>query len=221
MKCIGNEKVLYIIGGHSTALEIKEVFDYFYRGVYSVIYNVIAPGENTALGNTVFDPDLDGYLKRNSEIYFITGMTNPELKNRYRLLFKDYGGVEVNCIHPTSYISASARIGKGVYCGPYSVISSRAVIEDGSFINIHASVGHDCHIGKDCCINPGARVSGNVSLGDRTLVGANSCIFQGIKIGSDCAVDAMTYVERDIGDVMICTSRMGGLKVYKNKFIQY
>lgn len=213
-------KSLFVIGGSSTAFEIRETFEQFYKDEYDVMYNVVSAMDNCPIAGIVHDPDLEDCLGKCSEIYFIIGVTNAKLKERFRILFENRGGVEVNCIHPTSYISASARIGKGVYRGPYSVISSRAVIEDGSFINIHASVGHDCHVGKDCCINPGARISGNVSLGDRTLVGANSCIYQGITIGSDCAVDAMTYVERDIGNAMMCTSRMGGLKVYKNKFTQ-
>lgn len=213
-------KILFIVGGHSTALEIREIFEQFYPDDYDAIYNVIGVGESCPLHNVIFDSDIKDYLERYSAIYFCIGMSSIKLKNQFRLLFQKNNGIEVNCIHPTSIVSASARIGKGIYLAPYSVISSNAVIDDGTFVNIHASIGHDCHIGKDCCINPGARISGNVTIGDRTLIGANSCVYQGITVGKDCFIDAMTYIERDIDNAMMCTNRMGSFRVYKNNVMR-
>lgn len=213
-------KILFIVGGHSTALEIREIFEQFYPDDYDAIYNVIGVGESCPLHNVIFDSDIKDYLERHSAIYFCIGMSSIKLKNQFRLLFQKNNGIEVNCIHPTSIVSASARIGKGIYLAPYSVISSNAVIDDGTFVNIHASIGHDCHIGKDCCINPGARISGNVTIGDRTLIGANSCVYQGITVGEDCFIDAMTYIERDIDNAMMCTNRMGSFRVYKNNVMR-
>ena len=84
-------------------------------------------------------------------------------------------------------------------------------------MNIGVSVGHDAVVGDDCIFNPGARISGHCQIGSRTLFGANSFIFQGRTVGEDCAIDALTYIDRDIEDKKPCTSNVGGMKVFKNR----
>lgn len=210
------KKILYIVGGNSTALEIREIFDQYYSNDYALIYNVIGDDENTSLTNVIRDSELEAHLTDKSEIYFIIGVTNIRLKDKFRSFFTKHAGIETNCIHPKSYISPSAQLGKGIYIAAFSVVSSKAKVGDGTFININVSVGHDSIIGKDCCLNPGVRISGHVSVGNATLIGANSCVFQGKSIGINCAIDAMTYIERNIEDAKMCTCRMGGLRIYNN-----
>lgn len=210
-------KTLFIIGGNSTAIEIREIFDVFYSNEYTSIYNIIGNEESTSLTNVIHDSELVDFLENMSEIYFIIGVTNIKLKNKFRTIFEKYSGIEINCIHPQSYIAPSAQLGKGIYIAAFSVISSNAKISNGAFININVSIGHDSSIGQDCCINPGARVSGHVVINDRTLIGANAFIFQGVSVGADCAIDAMSYIRHNIQDFKMCTTR-NELKIFTNRF---
>ena len=194
-------KTLLIIGGSSTAIEIRECADLFYHDKFEHIYNVIGDTETSSLPNVIHDCDIDKLLVEN-DIAFIIGFTNQKLR---RLFYDKLSQcAPVSIVHPTAVVSPSANIGEGSY---------------GCIINIGASIGHDAMIGDNCIINPGARISGNCSVGSRTLIGANAFIFQGKSIGADCAIDALTYIDRDIDEKKLCTSNVGVMKVYKNRQI--
>ena len=206
-------KTLLIIGGSSTAIEIRECADLFYHDKFEHIYNVIGDTETSSLPNVIHDCDIDKFIVEN-DIAFIIGFTNQKL----RRLFNDKLSqcTPVSIVHPTAVVSPSANIGEGTYVGATAVVSSNAVIGNGCIINIGASIGHDAILGDNCVINPGARISGNCSVGSRTLIGANVFVFQGKSIGSDCAIDALTYIDRNIDEKKLCTGNTGALKIFKN-----
>lgn len=206
-------KTLLIIGGSSTAIEIRECADLFYRDKFEHIYNVIGDTETSSLPNVIHDSDIDKFIVEN-DIAFIIGFTNQKM----RRLFNDKLSqcTPVSIVHPTAVVSPSANIGVGSYIGATAVVSSNAVIGNGCIINIGASIGHDAILGDNCIVNPGARISGNCKIGARTLFGANSFIFQGKEAGEDCAIDALTYIDRDIEDKKLCTNNARRVIIYKN-----
>lgn len=206
---------LLIIGGSSTALEIRECADLYYKEQFTSIYNVIGDNEEVYIENVIKDSELDAFLLANANISFIIGFTNQKLKR----FFYDKLSITklVSIVHPTSVIFPSAIIGDGSYIGATAVVSSNAVVGKCCLINIGTSIGHDVQIGDDCILNPGVRISGHCKVGDRTLIGANSFIFQSKVIGNDCAIDAMTYIDRDIEDGKLCTGNVGGLKIFRNR----
>ena len=206
---------LLIIGGSSTALEIRECVDLYYKEQFTSIYNVIGDNEETCIENVIRDSELDAFLLVNANISCIIGFTNQKL----RRFFYDKLSIAklVSIIHPTSVISPSATIGAGSYIAATAVVSSNAVVGRGCLISIGVSVGHDVQIGDDCILNPGVRISGHCKVGSRTLIGANSFIFQFKIVGEDCAIDAMTYIDRNIEDTKLCTSNVSGLKVFEKR----
>lgn len=208
-------KTLLIIGGSSTALEIRECADLFYKDKFESIYNVIGDNEESYLDNVIHDSELDTFII-NKNIAYIIGFTNQKLKRLFSEKLCE--ATKATIIHPTSFISPSAKVGSGSFVGATAVVSSNASIGEGCIVNIGVSIGHDAFVGDNCIFNPGARVSGNCKIGARTLFGANAFIFQGKMVGEDCAIDALTYVDRDIEDKKLCTNNTGGLKIYKNRF---
>lgn len=207
--------ILLIIGGSSTALEIRECAEMYYMNQYNSIYNLIGDNDKSTYLNIVRDSCLDDFLLKNNNVYYIIGFTNQKLRAIFNKKLSSSKSISI--IHPTAFISPTALIKDGSYIGAMAVISSNAVVGKGCLINIGASIGHDSQIGDDCIINPGVRISGHCIIGNRTLIGANSFVFQGKKIGEDCAIDAMTYIDRDIEDKKLCTSNVGCLKVFKNR----
>lgn len=207
---------LFIIGGRSTAFEIREVIDYFFPTSYHCVYNVISDEEESKLQNTVRDSDLKAFLDASESISYILGITNYKLRVHFKKLFQEVGGEEVNVIHPKACLMPSVKLGIGNYIAANAVISSCAEIGDSNIINYNVTIGHDAMIGNGCIFNPGARVSGNVKIGNNCLLGANSFIFQGLTIGVNCSIDALTYIDRSVADNQMCTSIQGNLRVYKN-----
>lgn len=211
-----NKRSLLIIGGSSTALEIRECVDSFYKNKFSEIFNVIGDNEETTIQNVIRDSELDVFLSNNYDISYILGFTNQNLRHYFTEKLSNAHLVSI--MHPTSFIYPTAKIKEGTYIGPGVVVSSNAIVGMRCLINIGVSVGHDAIIGNDCIINPGVRISGFCNIGDRTLIGANSFVFQSKRIGMDCSIDAMTYIDRDIEDKKLCTSNVSGLKVLNKRF---
>lgn len=207
------KKELLIIGGKSTALEIYDVVFNYFKDMYSKIVFVI--GDNESMHDSfeyIKDSELEQYISNHNCCYIIS-FANHKLRVKFAYLFNNYGISPINVIHPSAIISKSANIGLGNYIAAGSIISFNTTINNHNIINFSCTIGHDVVINDHCIINPGARISGNVEIGSRVLVGTNSMIFQGVKIGNDCLIDALTYVDRNIEDNMICSSKQ--LKVFK------
>lgn len=198
---------LLIFGGESTALEIFETIETHCADDFSKVLLVIRDGEKIdSAYNFINDSEVKSYVKKN-RCFYIIGFTNQNLRKQMQDTMKSLSVKPTNIIHPSSTIFNSARIGAGNYIGANTVISHKAKISNHCIININSTIGHNSIIESNCIILPGARVGGNVSLGKRVLIGSNSFILQGKSIGDDCLVDALTYVDRDISNNNICTSK--------------
>lgn len=207
---------LYIIGGASTALEIRETIDLI-DNPYDCIVNVVADGESCRY-SFIEDGKLIDHLRISKKKSFIIGFINQKLRKKfYDLLIANNAEPANNIIHPSAFVSKSAKLGRGNYLACNAVVSSEAELVDFNIINLNVTIGHNTKIGSNCIFNPGARISGNCKVGNRCLFGANSFIFQSKTIGDDCAIDALTYIDRDIEDKKLCTNNIGALKVYKNR----
>ena len=196
---------LFIIGGQSTALEIRETVELIDNG-FEDILNVVADNESCQY-SFIHDKDLEAKLENTDKIFFIIGFTNIKLKNKYRTLFSERGGIEYSVIHPQSYIAKSTVIGKGVYVAAFADVSTNSVIGDGCLINYQVTIGHDSIIGEDCTFNPGAKIGGRSKIEKNCLLGANSFVLQGLHIAHDTKVDALTYVKTNIDVPSVCKSK--------------
>lgn len=205
---------LYIIGGASTALEIRETVD-MVKNDYDCVVNVIENGGSCRY-SFVEDDGLIDHLRQSINKSYIIGFTDQKLRAKYRALMEENGALATNVIHPTALISKSATIGNGNYVAAYSIISSEASVGNHNLVNLSVTLGHNTEIGNDNIFNPGARISGCVEIGDRCLFGANAFVYQGVRICSDCAIDAMTYLNQNLEEPCICTSNTG-FKKYINR----
>ncbi|MCJ7802022.1 MAG: UDP-3-O-(3-hydroxymyristoyl)glucosamine N-acyltransferase, partial [Candidatus Marinimicrobia bacterium] len=81
-------------------------------------------------------------------------------------------------IHPTTVIHTSAKTGKNVNIGAFSVIGKNVEIADGTTIHNNVSIGDNVIIGTNVTIFP------QVSIHSRTNIGNNVIIDMGTVIGS-------------------------------------
>ncbi|MCH9616848.1 MAG: UDP-3-O-acylglucosamine N-acyltransferase [Chlamydiia bacterium] len=91
------------------------------------------------------------------------------------LLLEDHSQTGFSDIHPTACVHPSAKIGKNVQLGPYVVIDRDVVIEDGTEIRAHVSIGPKSTIGKDSLIHPNVVVREDCHLGKRVIL-QPSCV---------------------------------------------
>jgi sugar O-acyltransferase (sialic acid O-acetyltransferase NeuD family) len=103
-------------------------------------------------------------------------------------------------IHPSAWVSPSAKLGAGSVVFAQAAIQSQAVIGIGAILNTGCSVDHDAQLGDGVHICPGARLAGEVQMGDRSWIGIGASVIQQIRIGADVTVGAGAAVVRDLPD---------------------
>jgi len=101
-------------------------------------------------------------------------------------------------VHPTAWLSPSAKIGRGVCIGAHAVVNARAQVADGAIINSAAVVEHDCQIGEHAHVGPNAALGGDVVVGGFTLIGVGASVRPAVKIGERCVVGAGAVVVADV-----------------------
>ncbi len=121
-------------------------------------------------------------------------------------------------IQEPSFISASAKIGEGVFIGAFSYIGDN--VEIGNNVKIHPQVflGNDVKIGDNTILHPGVKIyhqcliGKNVTIHAGTVIGSdgfgfapqqdgtykkipqigNVVVGDGVEIGSNCSIDRAT-----------------------------
>lgn len=114
-----------------------------------------------------------------------------------------YDNCFTTAIHPSAIISSSAVIGDGSVLMPGAIIQAEVHIGRHCIINTGATIDHECQIGDYVHIAPGATLCGNVTVGEGTLIGVGSKVIPGVKIGKWCIIGAGSVVIRDIPDGMV------------------
>ncbi len=106
----------------------------------------------------------------------------------------------LSVIHPTAWVSPSARIGNGVYIGANAVVNARAVVADHVILNTGAIVEHECAIGTGTHIAPNATLGGAARVGTFALVGLGASVLPGVTVGARAVVGAGAVVTKPVAD---------------------
>ncbi len=76
-------------------------------------------------------------------------------------------------------VSRSARLGDGVYVGPFASLADGVVVGEDSYIGAGARVGENVEIGSGCFIHPNCVLYADVEIGSRVILHA------GVVVGAD------------------------------------
>lgn len=106
----------------------------------------------------------------------------------------------INCIHPNSYISSTAKIGLGNIICFGVFINSDARLGDFNLVNTYAIIEHDCLVGDFNHIAPKTTLCGGITVGNLNLLGAGTTIIPGKSIGSSNIIGAMSAIINNIQD---------------------
>ena len=118
-----------------------------------------------------------------------------ELLRNWKLLEMDSKfGV---AIHPFSSVSPKAKIGEGSVICAGAVICADAVIGKHCIINTCASVDHDSVLQDFVHIAPGAHLCGGVQVGEGGFVGTGVCLPPGFKLAEWTLIKARRFKPED------------------------
>jgi len=101
-------------------------------------------------------------------------------------------------IAETTWISATATIGRGVIIAPQCVVSANAVVGDHVLLNIGSSVSHDTVIGDFVTLSPGVAIAGRCTVGAGVFIGIGAFVSDGITIAPGSVIGAGAVVVENI-----------------------
>lgn len=142
---------------------------------------------------------IPGHVIR-TDCSYIIGIANLEYRRRFVELYLERGATFATLVHPTAYISPSAKLGNGIVIGPMANIGPNVEIGDFTLINSRCSLGHDTKIGRFNFISPNVCFSGFTRIGDENLFGINSASIPGIKVGNRNRIMAGMVLDKPVGD---------------------
>lgn len=106
----------------------------------------------------------------------------------------------VTVIHPSAIFGKNIRLGKGVFIGAQSFISSSCSIGDFCLVHQKAHLGLHNHMGDFSSISLGSITGGLVNIGKCSAVTVHATINDRIKIGRHSVVGSGSLVLNDIPD---------------------
>lgn len=110
----------------------------------------------------------------------------------------DWGVTPSSCIASTAWIAPDARLGRGLFISPGSVIMTGAALADNVMINTCSSVDHDTVVGEDSQITLGVTIGASIAIGKGCYFGIKSAAVSGVRIDDQVMVMAGAVVSADI-----------------------
>lgn len=98
--------------------------------------------------------DFSKYINEYS--YAFVGIGNHELRMNWINILTKAGYKIPVLIHPTAFVSPSAKIYEGSIVGAKAVVNTNVVIEKGCIISIGVLIDHDSYVSQYSHINTGA-----------------------------------------------------------------
>lgn len=121
----------------------------------------------------------------------------------------------ISLFHPFSQISSRSKIGEGTVVIGGALINADAHIGRHVIINTNSSVGHDVCLENFVHIAPNVALAGHVHIGEGTFVGMGASVLPGIKIGKWCVIGAGTVVMNDVPDGATVVGNPGKITTVK------
>ncbi|MEM6806086.1 MAG: acetyltransferase, partial [Bacteroidota bacterium] len=149
------------------------------------------------LGN---EEELESWERKNLPEFFIAIGDN---HIREKITIGNHPAINENLatiIHPLSYVSPTAQIGKGTMVAAQVAINAQAKIGKACICNTGSIIEHECQIGNFVHIAPGATLCGNVEVGNGSLIGANAVVKPGISIGEKAIIGAGAVIVKPVPD---------------------
>jgi sugar O-acyltransferase (sialic acid O-acetyltransferase NeuD family) len=129
---------------------------------------------------------------------FVISAGSPVVRRTLAERLTSRGATFITLVHPTAYVSPTARIGTGCLVSPFASVGSRAEVGDHILLVMYASIAHDCTVGSFCSFSPYSAVAGGSVVGPGVFLGAHALVTPVMHIGRDSKIAAGAVVYRDV-----------------------
>jgi|AntRauTorcE11897_2_1112592.scaffolds.fasta_scaffold05198_5 bifunctional N-acetylglucosamine-1-phosphate-uridyltransferase/glucosamine-1-phosphate-acetyltransferase GlmU-like protein len=103
----------------------------------------------------------------------------------------------VTFIHDSCVVSPNARIGKGVFIGPFSSVLQQSEIKDFCCIEAYCLVSHYVIMQKNCIMHSGVLIGGRTTIGERCVFGFKSSVSNKVSVADDVEVCGFSNLTKD------------------------
>lgn len=191
---------LVIYGAGAGAANLAEAIDL--QGIYKVVCFVDdSPGDRlTHCGLPVFSANRLSEIASAGVSALACGVAQANVRKTIMGIADTHGLELPSIIHPTAFVSVTAKIGRGCYVKAGAIIDSNCIVGDMCIIDNGATLAHDNEIADCVHFAPMATTGGSVSVGHSTVVGIGASIGTGVTIGSRCIVSVGSAVTKNIND---------------------
>ena len=117
------------------------------------------------------------FCDENTVIYPAFGDNEIRLSWLERLLQEDISVATI--VHPTAYVSPTAKLGAGTVVLPRAVVNTGCEIKEGCILNIGALLDHDCILEAGVHLCPGAIVKAQNRIPTGTKLESGTVILNG------------------------------------------
>ncbi|MGI4795994.1 MAG: acetyltransferase [Janthinobacterium lividum] len=189
-----------LVGGGAFARELHDWFTPGFRATGDRFIGYLDDGDSPMRGTGHDLPQLgtiEGYTAVAGH-NLVMAVSAPAAKQL--LVAKLGASCFARLIHPTAWVSASARIGQGAIIALNTDISANATVGDFATVNGYSSVGHDACLGDFATLSGYVDLTGYADIGRATFVGSGACILPKVKLGASCTIGAGSVVVRSVGD---------------------
>jgi sugar O-acyltransferase (sialic acid O-acetyltransferase NeuD family) len=191
------ENPVIIFGANYIGRAAKEIFEK--NGV--VVYGFLDDDkklhnkeidEATVLGAT----DDDGFLKlisKKTEAFI--AVDDNKLRKTLTKMLNDVRHVQpVNAVHPQAMVSTKAEIGYGNFIDGGAQVAVGAKVGSHCMIHTNAVIGVEAVLGNFVQVGAGSSIGAGANVGDEVFIGAGVTIVAGISIGKGARVGAGSVV---------------------------
>lgn len=180
---------MYIIGAGGHGKVVAEIAELLNKSIHLFV------DANTAITKLWEYPVVASFPENNSSAVIAIG------DNRVRKAISSTFNAHYTCLfHPFSQISSRCNIGEGTVVISGAVINADAKIGRHVIINTNSSVGHDVCLEDFVHIAPNAALAGHVHVGEGTFVGMGASVLNGVHIGKWCVIGAGAVVLQNVPD---------------------
>jgi len=187
-----------LVGGGGLARELLDWFTPGFEGSGFVGY--IDDGEDpmAAYGSRLPQLGTIKDYRPGGAQQLVMAVGSPTGKAQVAERLKAAGAVFATLIHPTAWVSASARIEAGAVIGLYAHVSADAKVGELVLVGAYAGVGHDATAGAGSSLSGYVDLMGGVKSGVGCMFGSGSHILPRVSIGDRCTIGAGAVVVRNV-----------------------
>lgn len=145
--------------------------------------------------------DAGRYVERYSDVRFTTWIGRVDT---YHLRPERIASLGVpherfeTMVHPTTYLSRRAKVGRGALVFQQCTVSNQAIIGDHVVVLPQTVISHDCVLGDYAVATSACMVGSEAKVGRNAYLGTGCSMLPGVTIGEGSLVGIGAVVLRDV-----------------------